>query len=270
MCMLIHLGLCNVNSGGAVVYRNSAEVPGGTKPLSSRSRCTGWRPAVGELASFQQASGELHDEAWAGRVQSSSLRFSQEVQIGSWCAVTVPSFSFLLLGHLGRAGKLGVGLAGHHWKNGSVRGVVFKECLAGREGVFSAFSVAGDWVKKGSHHTAWSVSPAFFVFLLVLAWARHGCRAHTGKRCWALLSGLWSAIAPMMKPWCAEEDVPTPANLNLYRGRSSHVGWHSDDERLFLGVWGGEAHCVGELWDPGALQVEEQVLSGRRCSLVLA
>ena len=27
------------------------------------------------------------------------------------------------------------------------------------------------------------------------------------------------------------------------------------------GVWGGEAHCVGELWDPGALQVEEQVLS---------
>ena len=94
MCMLIHLGLCNVNSGGAVVYRNScnshaAEVPGGTKPLSSRSRCTGWRPAGEKLASFQQASGELNDEAWAGRVQSSSLRFSQEVQIGSGCAVTV-------------------------------------------------------------------------------------------------------------------------------------------------------------------------------------
>ena len=36
-----------------------------------------------------------------------------------------------------------------------------------------------------------------------------------------------------MKPWCAEGDVPTAASLNLYRGRSSYVGWHSDDEPLF-------------------------------------
>ena len=36
-----------------------------------------------------------------------------------------------------------------------------------------------------------------------------------------------------MKPWCAEGDVPTAANLNLYRGRSSYVVWHSDDEPLF-------------------------------------
>ena len=27
--------------------------------------------------------------------------------------------------------------------------------------------------------------------------------------------------------------MPTAANLNFYRGRSSHVGWHSDDEPLF-------------------------------------
>ena len=27
--------------------------------------------------------------------------------------------------------------------------------------------------------------------------------------------------------------MPSAANLNLYRGRSSHVGWHSDDEPLF-------------------------------------
>ena len=33
-----------------------------------------------------------------------------------------------------------------------------------------------------------------------------------------------------MKPWCAEGDVPAAANL---RGRSSHVGWHSDDKPLF-------------------------------------
>ena len=36
-----------------------------------------------------------------------------------------------------------------------------------------------------------------------------------------------------MKPWCAEGEVPSAANLNLYRGRSSYVGWHSDDEPLF-------------------------------------
>ena len=36
-----------------------------------------------------------------------------------------------------------------------------------------------------------------------------------------------------MKPWCAEEDVPTAANLNLYQGWRSCVGWHRDDEPLF-------------------------------------
>ena len=36
-----------------------------------------------------------------------------------------------------------------------------------------------------------------------------------------------------MKPWCAEGDVPTAANLNLYRGWKSCVGWHCDDEPLF-------------------------------------
>ena len=36
-----------------------------------------------------------------------------------------------------------------------------------------------------------------------------------------------------MKPWCAEGDLPTAANLNLYRGWKSCVGWHCDDEPLF-------------------------------------
>ena len=56
---------------------------------------------------------------------------------------------------------------------------------------------------------------------------------HTGEWCWPLLAGVWRAIAPLMKPWCAEWEVPTAANLNLYRGRNSCVGWHSDDEPLF-------------------------------------
>ena len=41
------------------------------------------------------------------------------------------------------------------------------------------------------------------------------------------------AIAPLMKPWCAEGEVPTAANLNLYRGWISCDGWHCDDEPLF-------------------------------------
>ena len=36
-----------------------------------------------------------------------------------------------------------------------------------------------------------------------------------------------------MKPWCAEGEVPTAANLNLYRGWKSCVGWHRDDKPLF-------------------------------------
>ena len=36
-----------------------------------------------------------------------------------------------------------------------------------------------------------------------------------------------------MQPWCAEGEVPTAANLNLYRGWNTCVGWHCDDEPLF-------------------------------------
>ena len=36
-----------------------------------------------------------------------------------------------------------------------------------------------------------------------------------------------------MKPWCAEGEVPTAANLNLHREWNSCVGWHRDDEPLF-------------------------------------
>ena len=36
-----------------------------------------------------------------------------------------------------------------------------------------------------------------------------------------------------MENWCAEEEVPTAANPNFYRGWNSCVGWHGDDEPLF-------------------------------------
>ena len=59
-----------------------------------------------------------------------------------------------------------------------------------------------------------------------------------------------------MKPWCAEGDVLTAANLNLYRRRSSHVGWHRDNEPLFGER--GEAKLIVSVnfGTSGALQME--------------
>ena len=48
-----------------------------------------WRPAVGKNLLLQQASESLHEEAWVGRVNSSNLRISQEVEIKKGCVVTV-------------------------------------------------------------------------------------------------------------------------------------------------------------------------------------
>ena len=39
-----------------------------------------------------------------------------------------------------------------------------------------------------------------------------------------------------MSPWCAEGDVQTAANLNLYEGKRAHVAWHCNDESLFGGT----------------------------------
>ena len=65
-----------------------------------------------------------------------------------------------------------------------------------------------------------------------------------GERCWPLLSGLWRAIALLMKSWCVEGDVPTAANLNLYLHRACRCGddrnRRSSDGRLSL-VWIGKS-----------------------------
>ena len=77
---------------------------------------------------------------------------------------------------------------------------------------------------------------------LVVPRAPYGRGTAIGSRCWPLLASVWRAIAPLMQPWCAEEEVPTAANVNLYRGWKSCVGWHCDDEPLF-GVC-GEAKLI--------------------------
>ena len=117
-------------------------------------------------------------------------------------------------------------------ENRRVRCMVVSGCPQ-RENLYSSLCAVGDWVRKGSYRTAWSV-PCDFSCTCLCAYGRGpAVGPHTGQRCWPLLEGVWRAIAPLMKPWCAEGELPTAANLNLYRGWNSCVGWHCDDEPLF-------------------------------------
>ena len=80
-CMGIH-----ANSGCANAHGNSRvervrEVSGETKTSSTSTLSRVWRPAVGENHPLQQASESLYEEAWVGRVDSSNLEISQEVEI---------------------------------------------------------------------------------------------------------------------------------------------------------------------------------------------
>ena len=99
------------------------------------------------------------------------------------------------------------------------------------ENLFSSLDAVGNWEKKGSYPTAWAV-PCDSSCTCSYAYGRGpAVGPHTGERCWPLLASVWRAIAPLMKPWCAEGEVPTAANL--HRGWKSCVGRHRDDEPLF-------------------------------------
>ena len=230
------------NSGNSSNSRGDTEdggqhfcVHGETKSLSTCTRAGVRRPAVEKLASPQQASLKLHEETWAGLLQNRGLRISQETEIVPGCAVRVvspsgpdyypesPGPGIVIRNRLGWS-KLE--------KTEVVWGMVVPGCPP-RENLFSLLDVAGDWVRKGSYHTAWAV-PCNSSCSCSYAYG-HGpaIGPHTGEQCWPLLAGVWRAIAPLMKPWCAEGDLPTAANLNLYRGWNSCVGWHCDDEPLF-------------------------------------
>ena len=62
-----------------------------------------------------------------------------------------------LLSHLGQAELFGTCWVGHSWRKQQGRGVWwFRSALRGGN-FLSSLRAAGDWVKKGSYHTAWSV-----------------------------------------------------------------------------------------------------------------
>ena len=94
----------------------------------------------------------------------------------------------------------------------------------------------GSRVSRSTYRTAWAVCP------------RSGCQCsysygqgpaigpHTGRGCFRYLTSVWRALEPLLSPWCADGEVPSAANLNLYGGSRSHVSWHCDDEPLFGGI----------------------------------
>ena len=255
-CRSVHGGGVHVNSSGmhlnsgdAVGHRNScnlhaAGVLGGTKASSMSTRIGVRCPAVEKLASPQQAPESLHGEVWNSILQNQGPKIFREVEIVPGCAVTVacpscpdhspepPGPCRIIRNMLGwslEEKNVGSGV----W--------LFRGALQWK--IFSSLDAIGDWVRKGSYHTAWAV-PCDSLCTFSYSYGRGPARGpHTGQLCWPLLEGVWRAIAPLKKPWCAEEEVPTAANLNLYRGWNSCVGWHCDDEPLF-GEYGDDKLIV--------------------------
>ena len=229
-----------MNTRGAVEHRNScnlhaAGVQGGTKALSMSTRRGVRCSAVDESAHIQQTPLKLHDETWAGILRNQVRGFSREVEIVPGCAVAVacpscPDHSPEPLG----SGRMIRNMLGWSQLKKTDRSEV--SCFGGvlkGENIFLPFLQRETGLKRD--RTAQRERPPWVP--LVLARMRAGLAKLWGRilgeRCWPLLSGLWRAIAPLMKPWCAEGEVPTAANLNLYRGWKSCVGWHRDDEPLF-------------------------------------
>ena len=86
---------------------------------------------------------------------------------------------------------------------------LFRGCPTRRESFFLSLTQQEVGKGRGSYRTAWAV-PSNSSCSCSYAYG-HGpaIGPHTGERCWPLLAGVWRAIAPPMKPWCAEGDLPT-------------------------------------------------------------
>ena len=163
----------------------------------------------------------------------------REVEIVPGCAVVVacPFMSLIIfLSHLG-TGRVIRNMLGWSLQEETARSGVwlFRGALQGRIFVLPLPSLE-DWERKGSYHTAWVPCDSSCTRSHANG---HGPAVgpHTEEQCWPLLAGVWRAIPPLMKQWCAEGEVPTAASLNLSRGWKSCVGWHCDDEPSVWKVW---------------------------------
>ena len=170
------------------------------------TRCGVRRPAVDEFAHPQQAPPKLHEETWAGLLNRQGPRISREVEIipgvlPRWLVLRV---LITLLCHLSQAELFGTWLGWSQLGKTVRSGVWLFRCALQGENLFSSLVAAGDWKRRGRS----TQRGRYFVVLRVLVHMRMGkaplSGPHTGEHCWALPAGVWRAIAPLMKPWCAE------------------------------------------------------------------
>ena len=143
--------------------------------MSVSTRCPDRCPAAEKLASLQQAPVET----WAGRDGNPSLPISQVVEIMSAYADMVtrllpPFFSSVSPGP-GREVRNGMG-----WslleKTARSGFFFFRWCLSGEQCIFCICCVYQLGRKRIVPYSLGG-PPIFFVFLFILVWARHGCRA---------------------------------------------------------------------------------------------
>ena len=256
VCMHDNSLVVHENSWCALGHKNScsshaAGVRGGTKAPSTSTRVRVRRSAVEKLASPQQTSSKLHVEVWEGLLSNQGMRFSQEEEIVPGCVVSGARPSCLDdPPEPPGPGRIIRNMFGWSQLEKTVRSGVwlFRGALRG-ENLFSSLCAAGDWVKKGSYHTAWAV-PCDSSCSCSCAYGRGpAVGPQTGKWCWPLLAGAWRAIAHLMKPWCAEgrfanchEPEPLPG--------MEFVCWLAlRRRRTFVWkVWGCQAHCFSESW----------------------
>ena len=121
---------------------------------------------------------------------------------------------------------------------------IFRGALRGSQ-VLPALASCFDWAVRGTYRTAWAVQPCCRCSY------SYGNGPAVGPHVsgnWEFLRGLWRAVAPLMAAWCADGEMPTCANLNLYGGSGSRVRWHSDNEGLFGKKGGVQTHYINEFW----------------------
>ena len=159
---------------------NAVGVRGGNKADEYSTRCQVGCPAVENPASLQQAPGRLHVETWAGRVGNPSLPISQVVEImpGVCGYGDSPSSSSLLfrITWAGQRSSEWDGLV-TDGENSQVWGFGCSGVPCRRTAQFLHSLALAKWGEERIVPYGVGGPPSFFVFLFILVWARHGCRA---------------------------------------------------------------------------------------------
>ena len=157
--------------------------------LSTSTRLGVGRPAVEKLASQQQASPKLHVEAWA-----EGPRVSQGEEVVPFAvAVACPSCPDNSPEPPG-PGRVIRNMLGWSQLEKTARSFVwlFRSAYRG-ESLLSSLRAAGDWIKKGSCHTAWSV-PWDSSCTCSYAYGRGPASGHVLEsgvgHCWPVCGGL--------------------------------------------------------------------------------